>query len=138
MSCKAWGSRSPDLTLGLLIPWGWRSCSGSSASRQEGSQVFRPFLCRYEQPAFAVPLTASQQTYPPVITFAHSLPDSLFILALRAHADVVEQSCLRAEFSKLSKIVLTCLTSSRCVSQGSPTTQAASCSSNNTCPGASS
>lgn len=31
---------------------------------------------------------------PPVITFARSLPESLFILAPRAHADVVEQSCL--------------------------------------------
>lgn len=47
---------------------------------------------------FAAPLTASQQTCLSPITSARSPPESLFILAPRAHADVVEQSCLRAEF----------------------------------------
>lgn len=57
MFCKAQGSHSPD--LGLIMPWGRRSCSASSASWQEHSQVFKCSLCRVEQPPFPVPLTAS-------------------------------------------------------------------------------
>lgn len=66
-----------------------------------------------------------------------SLPESLFALAPRAPAAAVEQPCLRAGFSKPSKVVLTCLTNSPVSAKGlPPPRQQAPCSPNNTRPGA--
>lgn len=64
-----------------------------------------------------------------------SLPESLFALALRAPAAAAEQPCLRAGFSKPSKVVLTCLTNSPVSAKGlPPPRQQAPCLPNNTRP----
>lgn len=123
----------------LLVSWCCRSHSDSPALWQESIQVpksLSPHPAGKDSRLWQHLLLPPSKP-PPIITCAPSLPEPLFSLAPGARADVAEQLFLRAELSKLPAIVLTCVTSSRHVSQGSPTTQAAPCWPKNTRPGAS-
>lgn len=123
MPCKARGSYAqPADTPGLReLLWFFSIAAGG----QSGLQTL----------PFAVPLAAPQQTCPPAITSAPSPPESLLILAPSARADALEQPRLRAEFFQNLR---DCFDMPECVSQRSPTTQAAPRSPSNTRPGGSS